>query len=241
MKKSHKKLKITLISVAVCLAVIIAACGVYFGTYYHAVSIEEYLESSDTVTVTEISSGYLFDGEGTDTALIFYPGAKVEFTSYAPLLFELAENGVDCFLVKMPLNMAIFGVNKALSITAEYDYDTWIIGGHSLGGAMAASCAADNPDTFDVLLLLAAYTTKELDESISVLSLYGSNDTVLSSDSYESGKALVLGTFTEVIIDGGNHAQFGSYGEQSGDGEAQISAQEQRDYVISALLDLLSI
>ena len=234
-RRSRRRLKIILAVVAAVIAALLIAMAVYFGTYYHSVDVEAYFTDSDTVTVTETDSGWLFDGEGEDTALIFYPGAKVEASAYAPLLYELAEEDVDCFLVEMPLRMAIFGVNKALDITEAYDYGTWILAGHSLGGAMAASCAASNPDTFDVLLLLAAYTTKELDEGISVLSLYGSEDGVLNMDSVESGRELVPDDYTEICIEGGNHAQFGSYGEQDGDGAASISAAEQRQAVIDAL------
>ena len=238
-KRSHKRLKIALAIVGAVIVVMIIAMAVYFGTYYHSVDVDEYFTDSDTVTVTETDSGWLFDGEGEDAALIFYPGAKVEASAYAPLLYELAEEGVDCFLVKMPLRMAIFGVNKALDITDAYDYETWILAGHSLGGAMAASCAASNPDSFDVLLLLAAYTTKEIDEGVTVLSLYGSEDGVLNMDSVESGRDLVPEDYTEICIEGGNHAQFGSYGEQDGDGTATITAEEQRQAVIDALTDLL--
>ena len=238
-RRRHKRLKIVLAIVGAVIAVMIIAMAVYFGTYYHSVDVDEYFTDSDTVAVTETDSGWLFDGEGEDTALIFYPGAKVEASAYAPLLYELAEEGVDCFLVKMPLRMAIFGVNKALDLTEEYEYETWILAGHSLGGAMAASCAASNPDTFDVLLLLAAYTTKEIDEGITVLSLYGSEDGVLNMDSLESGRDLVPEDYTEICIEGGNHAQCGSYGEQDGDGTAAITADEQRQAVVNALLDVL--
>ena len=236
---SHKRLKITTAVIVIILAVLIVAMAVYFGTYYHSVDADAYLTDSDAVTVSETDSGWLFDGAGEDTALIFYPGAKVEATAYAPLLYELAEAGIDCFLVEMPLRMAIFGMNRALDLTEEYEYETWILAGHSLGGAMAASCAASNPDTFDVLLLLAAYSTKQLDEDLIVLSLYGSEDGVLNMDSVESGRDLVSGDYTEICIEGGNHAQFGSYGEQDGDGTATISAEEQRQAVKDALLDVL--
>ena len=82
------------------------------------------------------------DGSGTNHALIFYPGAKVEYTAYVPLFYELAAQGLDCFVVKMPGNMAILGMNKAEDIMAEYDYESWYLSGHSLGGAMAANFAA---------------------------------------------------------------------------------------------------
>ena len=73
---------------------------------------------------------------------MFYPGAKVEETAYAPLLRAIAEAGMDACLVKMPFRLAIFGVDRADRVMAAHDYERWYIGGHSLGGAMAARYAA---------------------------------------------------------------------------------------------------
>ena len=42
---------------------------------------------------------------------------------------------------------------------------------------------------------------------------------------------------TFVVIDGGNHAQFGSYGFQPGDHEASISPQEQRAQTVNATIE----
>lgn len=235
-KIKHKKALITLciiVGVILVLAIVFIA---YFCTYYHAVGAEEYMNSSDTVTVSETDFGYFFDGEGEEAALIFYPGARVEATAYTPLMIELAEEGIDCFLVEMPLRMAFFGKDKALDIVDSYDYDTWILSGHSLGGAMAANCAADNPDSFDGLLLLAAYPSKDLSGTdLWVISLYGSEDEVLDTDKLEEARDLMPEDYTEICIDGGNHSQFGSYGDQKGDGEASLSADAQRSITIDAV------
>ena len=237
-KSKRKGLKIAVGVILGLIIILVAVMAVYFGDYYHSVDVEEYLTSGENVTVTVTDEGYFFDGEGTDTALIFYPGAKVEATAYAPLMYEIAESGIDCILVEMPFNFAVFGVNKALDITEKYDYDTWILGGHSLGGAMAAKCASENADLFDALLLLAAYSTEETSASLPVLSLYGSEDGVLNMENVENGRALAQ-NYTEIVIEGGNHAQFGSYGSQDGDNNATISAEEQRAEVIKALEDIL--
>ena len=224
------------------LAVFVIAMVINFNIYYHSVDVDDYLAGSETVTVEEFENGWCFHGENADTALIFYPGAKVEASAYAPLMYELAVSGIDCFLVRMPLRMAFFGLNTALDIVEGWDYGTWILSGHSLGGAMAASCAASNPGTFDGLLLLAAYSTQSLTEDdLWVLSLYGSEDQVLNMDNVISGREMMPEEYTEICIEGGNHAQFGSYGEQDGDGMAQISAQEQRGAVTAALLEQLGM
>lgn len=200
----------------------------YLLTYYHSENVETYLTTTDEVDVKEIKNGLFFDGPGEEEAMIFYPGAKVETNAYAPLMYQLAENGVDCFLVEMPFHMAIFGVNRAETILNDYDYDTWYLGGHSLGGAMIASFASEHTDQVDGLLLLAAYTTKDLSRTdLKVTTIYGSEDGVLNMEKIEEGRALLPEGSVEKCIAGGNHAQFGSYGKQKGDGEAQISGEEQ--------------
>ena len=93
---------------------------------------------------------------------------------------------------------------------------------------MAASYVADNSESFDGLILLAAYSSKDLSETeLSVLTVYGSADEVMNRDKYEDSLSNLPAGYKEAVIDGGNHAGFGMYGEQSGDGEATITAAEQ--------------
>ncbi|MBE6041300.1 MAG: alpha/beta hydrolase [Clostridiales bacterium] len=214
---------------------------VYLGTYYHAEDTAlKALESNDEVNVTTIEEGYYFDGEGTDSALIFYPGAKVEAESYAPLMMKIAGEGIDCYLCRMPHNLALFGKSMANEIKsdalagnntytgADNNYDKWYIGGHSLGGAAASMLVAEKQDEWAGVIFLASYPTDEID--VPVLSIYGSEDTVLSADNYaDAGKdGLWPDDFTEEVIEGGNHAGFGDYGAQKGDGQASITAEEQQ-------------
>lgn len=236
--KPHGRGRAAMAAAIVIVAAILAiGTAAYFGDYYHAVDVDGYLEGSDEVSVTSTDDGWLFDGTGTDTALIFYPGAKVEASAYAPLMSELAESGIDCFLVRMPFRFAIFDIDAALGIVGSYDYDTWILSGHSLGGAMAANLAASNPGTFDGLVLLAAYPTESLaGDGIWVVSLYGSEDGVLGMDKFEASRGLMPEDYTEICIEGGNHALFGSYGEQDGDGEATIDGEAQRQAVVDAVI-----
>ena len=154
--RQRKKLKIE-IPIVIIISLITGIMA-YLNQYYHAEGVEDALESDVEVTVTKTEDGYFFDGKGTESAMVFYPGAKVEEISYAPLMKQLAANGLDCYLVTMPGNLAIFGMNKATDVMTAYKYKHWYIGGHSLGGAMAASYAADHADELDGLLLLAAYS-----------------------------------------------------------------------------------
>ena len=197
------------------------------------------LESKSGVTVTKADGWYFFDGSGTDTAIIFYPGAKVEAEAYAPMMHELAERGVDCFLPEMRFDLAIFDIDKANEIKANYSYSRWYLAGHSMGGAAAANYCAENSDNADGLILMAAYSVKELDDSLSVLSVYGSEDGVLNMDNYSADKANLPAGAEELVIGGGNHGQFGSYGEQRGDRRAGITAKSQRLQTEDAVIKMI--
>ena len=220
---------------------IVIVCIWYVNDYYHTdENVQEYLQTKDSVLVTEMPDGLYLDGPGNETALIFYPGAKVEYTAYLPLLSELADQGIDCFLIKMPCNLAFFGQNKAKKIMDSYEYDHWYLSGHSLGGAMAASYASGHLESLNGLVLLAAYPTKSLkSDSFSVLSLYGSEDGVLDMEKVEEGKSFMPADYVEICIEGGNHAQFGNYGEQKGDHAADISREEQQAQTVEAILKMM--
>ena len=225
---------------AVVLLAMAAFCVWYVNDYYHAEDyVDAYLQSSDTVTVTTKDNIVFLDGAGTEDALIFYPGAKVEYTAYVPLFYALAEQGVDCFVVKMPGNLAFFGMGKAADIMEEYEYENWYLSGHSLGGAMAASYITKNGEDFDGLVLLAAYATKDLPEHLSVLSVYGSEDKVVNMEKVEAGRAYVPADYTEVCLEGGNHAWFAYYGEQEGDGTAYITKENQQQKTVDVILETI--
>lgn len=209
----------------------------YASDYYRAApEVKEAFAAADGVSVVSIEDGVFFDGPGEERALIFYPGAKVEYTAYAPLMRRLAEAGTDCFLLKMPYHMAIFGMNRGDEIQASYEYSQWYIGGHSLGGAMAASYVSKRLEKYRGLVLLAAYPTKPLKrDGFSVVSVYGSEDQVLDLQKLEEGRQYMPTDYREVCINGGNHAWFGNYGKQAGDGKAAVSHEEQWRQTVEAL------
>lgn len=224
--KKAKIIPLTIAGAALCLA---AAFTAYTADYYRAdEAAAAAMRSDDKVTVERTEYGYLFDGPSETDAFIFYPGGKVEETAYAPLLREIAEGSADVCLVKMPFRLAVFGKNKADVIISQTEYESYCIGGHSLGGAMASSYAAEHADTISGLILCASYPTEQLSDKQFELSIYGSNDGVLNMESYEDSKQFAPSDFTELVIDGGNHAYFGSYGEQSGDNTADITPTEQQ-------------
>ena len=226
--------KRTRIILSVCLAVLLVIGGgsyAYVSDYYHAdeTALEAMAYLTGSVQAEQDGDVIWFVPEDPTAGLIFYPGGKVEYTAYAPLLRACAENGILCALVRMPGNLAVLDANAADGLQQEHlEVTTWYIAGHSLGGAMASNYAAAHSEDFDGLILLAAYSTKDLTgTTLRVLSVYGSEDGVMNRESYEKNRANLPADTTEVVLDGGCHAQFGSYGPQDGDGVPTISGEEQ--------------
>ena len=232
MKK--KKILQKILIILACLVIICGAgFGIYVGTYSHAgdYAIACIDEPEKNVTVDTSTEGRIvfYQEKNIKAGLIFYPGGKVEYKAYAPLMTSLAKQGILCVLVKVPCNLAFFDVNAADGIAEEYpDISQWYVGGHSLGGVAASMYAYDHQDELAGMIFLASYTTKDFsDSSLKAISIYGSNDGVLNMDSYENNLPNMPADFTEYIIEGGNHGQFGDYGDQKGDNPADITAAEQ--------------
>ena len=234
----RKTALLIVIIIAAILIVFSAGFLAYTGIYYRADALAiAALESDGQVAVSQTSYGWYFDGPSDDHALVFYPGAKVEETAYAPFLHALAARGIDVCLVKMPFRLAVLGMNSAESVIKQHDYAHWYIGGHSMGGAAAAIYAANHGGQIEGLILCAAYPTKTLPADMKVVSLYGSEDHVIDLSNIEKGRSLVASScYVEYVINGGNHAQFGNYGAQRGDGQASLSAQDQQTEAINVIV-----
>ena len=245
MKKKHKrKILIGISSIAAVLALLAIGCEVYLGDYYRAdtEAITAFAAENDVIPETLKDNTIVYEPEGATIGFIFYPGGKVEYIAYKPLMEELASAGVLCVLVEMPFNLAVLDVDAADGIQALYpDIEKWYIGGHSLGGSMAASYLAENVDAFDGLVLLGSYSTVALPDSLKVLSVYGSEDHVLNREKYEENKSNLPAGFTEVVINGGCHAYFGMYGSQDGDGTPAITNVEQIQTTADEILKLMGL
>ena len=177
-------------------------------------------------SVSQSSSIHAFLDDNATVGIIFYPGGKVEDKAYSNLCLELSQQGYSVFLVKMPFNLAVFDVDAANRVKKlNPQITTWFIAGHSLGGAMAFSHFSANPDQYAGIILLAAYPLSTTNKPVLILN--GENDTVLDSSKLDG--------FDHTVIPGGNHAQFGNYGLQSGDGTATITPQAQRDFTVNAI------
>lgn len=203
------------------------------------------LETDADVRVAQTSAGFEFApaSQEPSSALVFYPGGHVDARSYAPLAREIAAAGHLVVIPQMPLSLAVLAPNAANEAIGKHpEIATWVVGGHSLGGAMAAQYASGNADSAQGLLLLAAYPAGSSDLSgreLPVADVVGSLDGVLTWETWEDARALLPADTRVVRIEGGNHAQFGDYGPQPGDNEATVPAEEQRSIAASAAVDLL--
>ena len=203
------------------------------------------LQSNEQVNVSDNEAFIAFTPVTNSpmTGFIFYPGGNVDYRSYAPIAQKIAGRGYLVTIVKMPLSLAVFGINKADDVIKSYqNIRYWVIGGHSLGGSMAATYAKSHTDRIQGLALWAAYPDSRNNLSVTDLkglSTYGSQDMVLNMANYQATLGLLPPGTIQQVIQGGNHAQFGNYGPQPGDGNATISADEQQEQVTNVTVRLL--
>ncbi|ODU54285.1 MAG: carboxymethylenebutenolidase [Clostridium sp. SCN 57-10] len=218
----NKRLRIALAVAVIVLAVAAAGFFWYVSDYYHADEMAMAVMSGTAVR-KEGNLTILSPAVPGDTGLIFYPGGKVEHTAYLPLLEQLRQNGITCVLVEMPYRLAVFNPNAAERAFEKLpDIQNWYMGGHSLGGAMAGSCASENLDRAKGLVLLGSYLYGTFPPERSLI-VYGSEDEVLDRSKI---------THQEYVVElaGGNHAQFGNYGVQ------KITRKEQQRQTVEAIL-----
>lgn len=201
------------------------------------------LQSDAQVTV-EKTDWLVFKPVATSptTGLVFYPGGRVDYRSYAPQMHAIAAQGYLAVIAPMPLSLAVFAPSKAANIIAAHpEIEHWAIAGHSLGGAMAANFVYTHPEAIAGLALWAAYPANNnslADRTLAVASIYGTNDGAVGT--LAASHKLLPSQTRWIIIPGGNHAQFGSYGPQPGDGVATLAADEQRRQTVEATVELLS-
>ena len=235
-----------LIALAVVVAVLAAATVWYVNDYYHADNVALAVVAdedgtADGVEVRTLPSGDIaFVPDHPTAGLVFYPGGKVQPEAYAPLMQKCAQRGILCVLLKPTFNLAIIDMDAANGVTAQFpDVSTWVLAGHSMGGVAAADYASRHPDEFDAIAFLAAYPAVDLSKlDGKVLSIIGSNDGVLNRDKYEQAHDLLPDSVQKLVIEGGNHAYYGNYGEQVNDGQADITRENQQAQVTDALVDL---
>ena len=177
----------------------------------------------------------------TERGLIYYPGGLVDPEAYAVTAQGIANAGYLVVIPKMPLNLAFTGINRADGIRADYpEIESWVIGGHSLGGAMAAEYAKNNEKNLDGLIMFASYPANYkdfVDFPIPILTIIGSRDP--GAPKQEEFYEAIADSANLFVIEGGNHRQYADYSFQNDDGIATISVAEQQDQIIAATVQFL--
>jgi hypothetical protein len=228
--------------------ILIAVLGLFIwsgtGTYPARDVAQASLKSSEEVTVTQDKNIVFAPDTGTATGLIFYPGGLVEPGAYAPVLHQIAQEGVLVVITPMPLNLAIFNTGAASAVIDAYpEISTWILAGHSLGGASASIYAENNPESIDALALWDSYPPGSADlsdDDLPVLSIYGTKEGFPNTDNFNEQKYLLPASSEYVAIEGASHAQFGDYGPQKGDVVPALGLEEQHQQVAEIMLDFIS-
>lgn len=244
-KKKRRVLRAAIVVILALVAIGVGAFALYVNDYYHANDRAiEALQSTEDVQVRILDNGGIaFEPAEPPAGIVFYPGGKVQAEAYAPLMQRLAERGFVSVIVPMPFNLAVLNVDGANGIQEQFpSVREWVLMGHSLGGSMAAAYVDGHGGSWDGLVLLASYSTSDLsDDGLDVLCVRGSEDGVLNEQAYAGNRPNLPLDAQEVIIPGGNHAQFGDYGPQAGDGAPGIPAEEQQkiaaDEIAQTFLD----
>lgn len=232
--KSKKIRKISLLVILALAVLLTSSFFLYVSDYYRADQVALDVLANSQVESFDQGEYLVFKAKDVLTSkngLIFYPGGKVEYLAYAPLLQQLAEQGITSVLVKMPFQLAVFGIDKgAKALELVPEVQNWYIGGHSLGGVMASSFAEKQQNTFSGMIFLGSYSISKA--SLPTLEIYGSEDNGL-----DITKLSKVSTKIEIL--GGNHAFFGNYGTQKGDGTATITRAEQQERTVAGIVSFI--
>jgi len=211
------------------------------------------LKSDSTITVTETSRYVDFrpNASAQPVGLIFFPGGMVQPDAYAPLARTIAERGYNVFIVKLPFGSAPFAsqeaavMQQALEIMqTQTAIQHWVVGGHSRGAAIASRFAVLHGEAFEGLILIGTSHPKEAafdlsNSTLAVTKIYASNDGLASVPEVKANAVYLPEATTWVLIDGGNHSQFGYFGTLLGDNPATISREQQQQLTVEALLAAL--
>ena len=238
-------MKHDVLSEAVKVVLLVVLSLTFSGLIYFAIPFQaepralQALQSDSEVRVERSDYGWFFDGPSEEDALIFYPGARVDTAAYSVLARAIAHRGLDVFLADMPLHLALLNENAADRIISRYRYANWMIGGHSLGGAVSAEYAAKHAGSLSGIVLLGAYSLSDLPDTMKTIVIRGSEDHVLNSERYRKNLVHLSSRTVEYVIPGGNHSQFGCYGLQPGDGAPRISADRQQEETARMIAEVL--
>ncbi|WP_415380420.1 alpha/beta hydrolase [Halosimplex sp. TS25] len=245
-RRSLRRIAIRLVAVVAVLA-LLAGVGfyAYFGVFAHhaPADVQESVRANEAVDVREAYGGYVVsdaDPGRERLGLVFYPGGRVAPDAYLPTAAQVAERAnVTVVVPKMRANLAVFSQGRADAVVGgEPQVDRWVVGGHSLGGAMACRYAAANGDAADGLLLVGSYCDRPVEET-PTLAVLGTRDAVLDRDQFAANRENLPADHTVSRIDGMNHSQAGWYTGQRGGQPARIATAEAHRRLATAVTDWL--
>lgn len=244
MKYIGSKKRLFLLIILVVFAVAAASFAYYISDYYHADSkaVAE-LKSNGFYSVTDTANSIVFTPtqNKSTTGIIFYPGGKVQPEAYAGIASKLAANGYTTIIVKMPFNLALFGVNGADDVIAKHpEITSWVIMGHSLGGVFASEYAVNHQDKIKGVIYLAAYpSTNASNATFKALSIRGSLDNLTTAQDISNNKNKFPANTVFITIPGGNHYNNGNYGPQAGDNNSTITREQQQNEIVGYIVEFL--
>ena len=219
--------------------------SIYALDFYRA---EDHMDYAAGVRIKR-NFGYIEygDPEYASVAFLFYPGGKVGLNAYGELMTRIASKGIFCVACGMPLNLAVLNTDAADKYVKKYselypNIKTWYIGGHSLGGTIACKHAIKRTNIYEGVVFLAAFPDKDDDMNgtgLRALSIYGSIDSVMNRAHYNEYGKNFPHDMREVVIEGGNHGNFGTYGFQNGDHTSMIPRTDQINIAAKAIVDFL--
>lgn len=212
------------------------------GNYHATFDLNSFILENPSLMIAE-RNGFIEISNGNDNekALLFYPGGKVDYEAYVPFLSNIAEKGCDVYLIKMPFNLAVFGVSKGdVVLNSIITYSEIYISGHSLGGVMANRYALMHKDRIDGVIYYASYPDRKMAENQRALLIYGNIDSVLDLEAVAKNEINLPVGYAKTVIFGGNHYNFGNYGEQKGDSLPEISRETQQKTAAEATVDFIN-
>jgi hypothetical protein len=235
-----RRIKAALVIAGLLVLVLAAAMAAYIAPATLEEGAYAALVSDEAVRVAEGKNGIsLLPTVQADRGFIFYTGARVPPAAYAAILKPLAQRGIAVFIPRLPFNFAIFDIERAGAIIAENPGITrWYLGGHSLGGASAAFFVHENPDAVEGIAFLASYPAGQADLSSwrgRALSLAADQDGLATLEKFAAASAFLPRDTVAIVLEGANHAGFGRYGQQKGDGSATMPKDEQERRTAEAL------
>ncbi len=234
---------------SVLLLVIIAFATILTWMLFPSRATAESLTEAKAVpglTLEETTEYYQLSNNGastTDQALIFYPGAHVASNAYLAKLAPQAVRGVTVFVVKSPLQFAIFDPGAAGRIIAAHTgVKRWYVGGHSLGGVVACMYAKDHVSQLSGLFFFGSYCSGDISgTTLPVLSLGGSQDGLSTPAKIQAAKHLNPPSALYLVIPGADHADFGDYGKQFGDQPSTTTRLEVKQAITDALTGFIPV